>query len=242
MKVTRILAALTLVAGFAGVAHAQNGCARLSWGAANCATWTENQAYTGPAVYTLSYSMFGVSASNVGHDSQLRIRHLSGPPPSSAVPDSWRFDDSGCQTASQLALNETGSKTCPAMKGANSLAITQYAIDVDGSAFLRLAVTYDTFSPVAATRYVAWNVLFDHTFSSVGPTPPDNSTCGGAELCENFSLDFAQILASTGTAIPLPGCDTDPSLPGVLATWNGGCAQPVATTPATWGKLKGMYH
>jgi len=238
MKVTRILAAVALVAGFAGAAHAQNGCARLSWGTANCATWVENQNYGAAGPYALTLAMQNVSAPNVGTDSQIRIRHLNEPGGTQApVPDSWRFDDSGCQTGSQLTLNNNGSKTCPSMKGANSLAITQYATDVDGSAFLRLAITYDTFTPSAATKYTVWNVIFDHTFSNIGPTPADNSTCGGADLCENLSLDFAEVLAQTGQGLFLPGCDSDPLKPGTLATWNGGCEPPVAAVPTTWGKL-----
>src|SRR5262245_21040195 len=75
MKVTRILAALTLVVGFAGVAHAQ-GCARLTWGPGSCDPWVENKAFAGPGQYTLVLSMFGVSAPNVGTDNQVRVRHL----------------------------------------------------------------------------------------------------------------------------------------------------------------------
>src|SRR5215831_5494882 len=74
MKVTRILAALALVSCLAGAAHAQNGCARLSW--VSCNTWVENQNFVGPQAYTLNLSYTGVSAPNVGIENQIRVKHL----------------------------------------------------------------------------------------------------------------------------------------------------------------------
>lgn len=243
MKVTRILAALTLVAGFAGTAHAQHGCARLSWG--TCDPQVQDRAFTTATPYLLVYSIFGSPDANVGTDSQIRIRHLNEPGGTqAATPDAWRFDDAGCQTGSQLVLNNNAlSKACPAYKGLNSLVITQYAPDVDGSCFLRLAITYDNFTPSAATRYTVWQITFDHTFSVAGPSTP-GLTCGGAELCENLSFDFAGVLGLTGIQYNIPNCDPNPAgTPSETeATWNGGCQQGVAAVPTTWGKLKGMYH
>jgi hypothetical protein len=240
MKVTRIFAALALVAGFAGVAHAQ-GCARLSWN--SCTPWVENQNFTGPAVYNLVESATGISDQNVGTDSNIHIGAFSGP-----VPDCWRFDDAGCQTGSQLGLaTKAFSKACPVMLGPSSLTITQYSINaITQEADLRLSVTYDTFTPTAATLYTLWIVNFDHSFSSVGPTPPGNATCGGAELCENLNLTFAQYLNTANILKNLGPCDTDPAypagtFPSGFATWNGGC-HPVATQPSTWGRVKGLYH
>lgn len=243
MKVTRILAALALVVGFAGSAHAA-GCARLSWG--TCDPDVPNANYVvGTNTYQLVYSIFGSGDPNVGTDSQLRIRHYRPGSTSSTVPDSWRFDDSGCQTGSQLVLsNNALSKACPAYKGTNPLVITQYATDVDSSAFLRLAITYDNFSPSAAVRYTAWLITFDHSFSNIGPSPADLSSCGGVEQCENIYFDFANVLALTGFQLPLAPCDpapiADPAHGPVIATWNGGCEAPVATQNTTWGKLKGI--
>src|SRR5262245_38802364 len=84
MKVTRIFAALALVVGVAGVAHAQ--CARLSWG--TCDPWVENMNFTAPISYLLVESAQNVALPNVAHDSHLHIGAFSG-----AVPDCWRFDD-----------------------------------------------------------------------------------------------------------------------------------------------------
>jgi len=243
MKVTRILAALALVVGFAGTAHAQHGCARLSWG--SCDPQNFDKTYSpSQLTYQMVYSIFGSPDGNVGTDSQVRIRHLNPDGSQGLSPDSWRFDDAGCQTGTQLTLsNNPFSKLCPAFKGTNPLTITQYAPDVDGSDFLRLAITYDNFQPVATTRYTVWLITFDHTFSNIGPSNP-GLTCGGVEECENFSFDFAGVLGLDGIQHNIPNCDLTPAgLPaGTEASWNGGCAGPVATLPATWGKLKGMYH
>jgi hypothetical protein len=244
MKVTRILAALALVVGFAGTAHAQHGCARLSWG--TCDPQVPNANFTTQSTYLMVYSIFGSPDGNVGTDSQVRIRHLNEPGGAQAgTPDSWRFDDTGCQTGSQLLLNNNGlSKVCPAYKGTNPLTITQYAQDVDGSSFLRLAITYDNFQPNASLRYTVWQIPFNHAFSVAGPSAPDGSNCGGAELCENFSFDFAGVLGLDGIQHNIPDCDADVAgtPAGTEATWNGGCSAPVATAPVTWGKLKGLYH
>lgn len=234
MKVTRILASFALLAGFAGAAHAE-GCARISWG--SCDPWNKNTNFVaGPM--TLVYSATGLSSPNVGTDSNL---HIYGG--GAGVPDAWRFDDAGCQTGSQLLLGTNAfNKACPALKGANSLTITQYSLDLAGEADLRLAITYDNQSPIPATRYTVWTIVFDHTFSSVGPTPGDLSTCGGAEIPLNLRLSFAKLLATTGFEIPIQPCDQDVTIdPNAQAFYQGG-VHVVATQPATWGKVKGLYH
>src|SRR5262245_45973924 len=121
MKVTRILAAFALTATLASMAHAE-GCARISW--ASCDPWNKNIPFS-PSPLVLVYSATGLSSANVGTDSNLHIYP--------AVPDAWRFDDAGCQTGSQLLLGTNAfNKACPALKGANSLTITQYAPDLAG--------------------------------------------------------------------------------------------------------------
>lgn len=193
MKAARILASLAMLTSLPGAVHAQTGCARLSWG--TCDPWVENTNFTGPGTYTLVESVFGVSTPHSGTESQIRIRHstLVG----DAVPDAWRFDDAGCQTSSRVTYSNTAlNKGCPAMKGAGVLTVTQYTVDTDGSAFLFLAITHDGFNPIATARYTTWQVMFDHSLSNVGPSPLDQSTCGGAELCENISLDYAALIAN----------------------------------------------
>jgi hypothetical protein len=190
--------------------------------------------------------MSAISSPNVGTDSQIRIVG----PFYGGIPDAWRFDDAGCQSGRLSFNNDALGKSCPAMKGSNAFVATHYGIDVDGSAFLRLTISYDAFSPSAASRYTIWKIFFDLSHASVGPTPPDNSTCGDAEYWMNFLLDFAKVVPVTGPSIPLSRCgDYDPGIPCAQALWNGGgneelggCPPPVATLPATWGKLKGMYR
>lgn len=236
MKVTRILAALALVTCFAGAANAAPGCVRLSWG--TCDPWVMDQSFTGPTTYNLVVSATGVGDPNVGSDLNIHIK--SGG--SGAVPDSWRFDDAGCQTSSQLvAGNAALSKSCPILKGANSLTIVNYSINGAGEADLRLAITYDTFNPVAATRYTIWQVAVNHAFSVAGPADVDH--CGGAERCEFLTFTSAILLAATGQPENFAGCDVP--IPGTqpAATWQAGSGQcPVGTQTTTWGKMKGLYR
>jgi hypothetical protein len=234
------LLAVALLGGAPGAARA-SGCARLSWG--TCDPWVENKVFGGPGTFLLVYSISGSGDGNVGTDSQVRIRHLSNGA-NVAVPDAWRFDDAGCQ-AGQVTFSNTGFSGCPMYRGNNPLSITQYAHESDGSASIRLAITYDNFTPSADTRYTAWRINFQHTYSNAGPSPSDHSTCGGADECANFSLDFAEVLALTGQTIPLSACDSDASSGapmGTIATWNSGCATSGPPEASTWGKVKGTYR
>lgn len=260
MRPARILATLAMLAALSGSAHAQNGCARLSWG--TCDPWVENQNFVAPQTYTLVESMFGVSAPNVGTDTRIIL--WTGSP----VPDAWRFDDAGCQTSSRFMPDNTAwSSSCPVMKGTNPQTFTEYEVATDVFGFpvalMRLTITYDSFTPSPATRYTIWRIVFDHSRSSPGPTPPDHSTCGGAEICETFTLDFAQLITPSGLRLSLPGCDQglDLNNPCAAALWDGNCQPvlpglsdgrfqangscptgPVATLPATWGRVKSLYR
>jgi len=244
-----VTAAATAALSTAG--WAQNPQAVLSWGANTAcpATVTTNMNFTTATVYPMYIAAKNLTTNdaNVGDDLQLFLgRNL---------PDCWRFDDAGCQTGSQLVLNNTGSKTCPALKGLNSLTITQYQYYTNEApnarANLRLAITYDVMTPVAGTTYIMWNVLFDHSFSVTGAgSPPTN--CGGADqpLCIAMTnptmpnYDSAQVqsvlLENSGLAAPFTFANPTDG----YVTWNGGlnCPAAVPTLPATWGKLKGMYH
>ena len=246
------LAVLTSLAGGAGAAHAA-GCSRLSWG--TCDPWVENMNFSAPTSYVLVWSITGTSDPNTGTDG---IVHIGGFGLSMPAPDCWRFDDAGCQTASQLHLSTDGfSKSCAAFKGTNNVTLTSFTLDPYGQADLRLSDSYDLFTPVATSRYAAWVVTFDHSFSSTGPTPPDQSTCGGAEICENLSLTYANYLTQDSQLVLVPSCDTDPSFPAPFwsavkpgaavsnsgfVLWNGGCIVFDATHPPTWGRVKGLYR
>jgi len=200
--------------------------ARLSWG--TCAPQVGNQNFAGPGVYTLVLSVEGSATTNVGHDSELRIRP--------AVPDAWRFDDAGCQTGSGLNLsNPSLGDSCPAMLGANPLAITSYAIDLDGSAMLRLAIVYDDLTTLANQRYVLWKIAFDHTHSIAG-TDADPSTCDGASSALDFTV-IPQILLTNGIALAAAMEPND-----VAITWNGGSGVKTRVQATTWGRMKALYR
>src|SRR5262249_472736 len=184
---------------------------------------------------------------NVGTDLQLFVGR--------SLPDCWRFDDSGCQTGSQIAFNNNGTKACPSLKGLNSLAITAYqyyANEAPNSrANLRLTLTYDAMTPTPGTTYILWNVIFDHTFSVTGAgSPPTN--CGGGDqpmciaMTDQTMRDYvaggvqSELLENSGAA---PFFTFAQPSDGFL-TWNGGasCPQAVPTQPSTWGKVKALYH
>jgi len=118
------------------------------------------------------------------------------------------------------------------MLGTNPLAITEYSIDVDGSAMLRLAVVYDDFTTTANQRYILWKIDFDHTHSIAG-SDADPATCDGASIPLNITV-VPQILILGGLALPLAMEPND--LP---AYWNGG---QVRVQPVTWGRVKALYR
>jgi len=226
---------------------AQAACSRLSW--ASCDPWIETKNFAGPMKYVLVWSIAGTGEANLGTDGNIHIGDFG----SSAVPDSWRFDDAGCQTGTQLAFSTNAfSKACPAFKGTNELPLTQVSRNPSGQLELRLSDTYDVFTPSSATRYTAWIITFDHSFSSVGPTPPDQSTCGGAELCEGLNLTYAEYLTTDNRLVLMPSCDMDWAFPPAFwpasqpgsasgfALWNS-CYYDRSQT-STWGRMKGLYR
>jgi len=118
------------------------------------------------------------------------------------------------------------------MLGANSLSITNYALDLDGSAELRLSVVYDDLVTIANQRYVLWRIGFDHT-QSVSGNDADPETCNGAGVPLNLSV-LTQIGLTNATYLFLPMEPND-----APTTWNGGN---VRAQPTTWGHVKGLYR
>jgi len=245
MKPTRILFCVVLLTVSAGVAHSQNGCARLSWD--TCDPWVQDKTFSGPGLYRVVESMSGLTDPNVGTDSQISFPFLFG-----GTPDAWRFDANGCQTGTQLSVSGSGAPGCPAM-GSNPQTSYQFSYDTYlGTVSLHLTSSYSEFTPSPATRYTLWQITFDHSYSSVGPSPPDNSTCGGAQLSGQLNFDFAQVTPASGPPINLPPCDVHMEGFCGYLTWNGGmltdhlggpCSPvPVPVLPATWGRLKSLYR
>ena len=247
MRVLRMFAvSAAATAALATAGWAQNPQGFLSWN--TCPTVTGSMTYTTATIYNMVVGVKNVTAAdqNVGTDFQIYY----GP----NVPDSWRFDDAGCQTGSQVALTNSTTKACPSMKGANSLAITNLAMEPTGAPGglsrmnVRLSITYDAFTPAPATTYTVWNVAFNHAFSNTGPTPPDNSTCGGAEqpLCFTMTntTDPAQGPSFLLTTTNINEYFTFATPSEQFLLWNSatGCPGSVPTTPSTWGGIKALYH
>jgi hypothetical protein len=243
MKLACILVSVATLLGLPDAAHAQNGCARLSW--QQCDPWVQGQYFQFPWQYRIVESMYGVSAPNIGTDSQIRLRFQQF----TLIPDAWRFDAGGCQGPGQMSVSKS-ALGCPAM-GASPQLTSQFLIDVDDSILLHASVSYDEFTPSSTTRYSVVQFAFDHTFSSAGPTPPDQSTCGGADRSAQVSFDSADLILVSGQKVDLEPCDIQVCCYCGYLTWNdgviqpdgpGGCPVAVATLPATWGRLKGMYR
>src|SRR5262245_17692766 len=153
--VTAVASAAVATAGWAQ----SDPKAVISWGT-TCPTQIPNMNFgTGPYQIWIGVKNLTAADGNVGTDFNV----FYGP----NVPDSWRFDDTGCQTGSQVTLNtNANNKGCPALKGANSLTITAFQIDTGVGAGtrmnIRLAITYDNFVPAAGVNYTSWNLIFDH--------------------------------------------------------------------------------
>jgi hypothetical protein len=248
-----VTAAATVALSTAG--WAQNPQAIMSWGTA-CPTIVTNAVFPPVAPQTTTYTMYIAAHNltnadgNVGTDINLFYGR--------GIPDAWRFDDAGCQTGSQVTLNNNGNtKACPAMKGTNPLTITNFQLYTNEPTGqqrmnIRLAITYDNFVPNTGITYTLWNVIFDHSFTVVGPSNP-GVTCGGGEtpICVAMTdpavmspADYANfgsgVLALTGIQEPFTfAAPTDG-----YVTWNGGanCPGTVPTVPSTWGKVKALYH
>jgi hypothetical protein len=181
---------------------------RLSWD--NCDPLVTDKSFVGPGPERLVLSATNVSGAYAAHDHTIRV--------SPQLADAWRFDDAGCQGASQIAISSAAaSKTCPPMQGVAPLGITAYLYDpATGDAFLRLANTFNDFAADPTRRYTLWVINFDHSYSVAGPGSP-GSTCGGAEQSLNFDVVNSEFLLSTGELIhPLPG--------ETHVTWNGGAS------------------
>src|SRR5262245_45810319 len=112
---------LLCLGSLATPAFAQNPQAVLSWGSA-CPVAVRNANFTGPGHYQLWLGLKNLTPAdkNVGTDSWIFY--------SPSVPDAWRFDDTGCQTGSNVDLNNLpNSPSCPPMVGSNPLSITNLA-------------------------------------------------------------------------------------------------------------------
>ena len=240
MRLALALSALaTAGLAAAGPAFAQattQATIRLSWD--TCDPQRPDTVFAGPLSYRLVISVANLTPGywaddNVGTDLTLAIASEDG----AEVPDAWRFDETGCQTPIYYDCQPRAlSAECPAMVGPRPLKLTTYGYDpATRSCSLRMANTYDPFSPAPGQRYTLWQIWFDMQYAAAGAGIP-GEICGGAEKPIRISLVSAEMLPVNGYTVsfhPTPG---DRS----YLRWRG--EPPVATASVTWGRVKGLYR
>jgi len=211
-----------------GFAVSPGGYIRMSW--ATCDPQTANQNFNGPGIYNLVVAVRDLPASTTGHDTRIRIDFPSQY--FTALPDAWRFDSAGCHGPGEFNAHPASGGGWPGL-GTNLVTTAGYSIDPDGTAELDLTANYDVLTADPNTRYVLWNIAFDHS-SSILLSDSDMKTCDNAAVSIQFYLD-SQIVLGDGTRV-----DTTPEADDRPVTWQG--PPPVRTQPTTWGHIKGLYR
>jgi hypothetical protein len=228
-----------LILGFAGAAYAASPRIDLAWTQCYGVTgWLTNRSYTGAANYDLQVSASNVTVDNVGeaywgHDVVVTI----GP----NVPDAWRFDPQGCQTAnfSEVTYITTAAgASCPGLRNGEDVPVNTYAYNpVTGKAEVEGSDAYAAAGgriPNPSQLYLLYRFRF----------PLDEDICPGSlqPLC--FHLTKAEFAVGTEPALAYLVFGT----PGQFwATWNDapnslGCPGATPTQPSTWGRMKGLYR
>jgi hypothetical protein len=235
---------------------AANGVISLNWG-----TGCETPVITNLVPTSAPQSLF---VSEIGNDQTHRayqIRFFIADA-THHVPDAWRFDAEGCQSAlgSLLTINHTPvgvvSKTCPPFQSwlVSSIQIKDYSFLYPGTAYPKtqirgvLASTYPqgtTSNP--AQRYFLAEFRFDHSWSTAGPSTPGTS-CGGFEtpMCILLLTGEPWDHGAEGTSSYLRMSDGvelpfDPGQTWVTVNGLTGCPR-VPAAPSTWGQVKNAYR
>jgi len=210
----------------------------LSWDA-SCPTVVQNKNWSGPANYSMYVALKNLTAADKNVGTEVTLAY--GPP----VADAWRFDDVGCQYASQVLMTITpNSPGCPAMTSTNSLTLGVFVYDsASQTMHLRLENTYDAFTPSPGVTYTLWNLTFNHAISISGH---DNNP----STCDNAATPMCIYMPNpadpnTPSWLWTPAGGTEPftfaqASDGMLS-WNAGC-QPVPTLASTWGRIRAMYR
>jgi hypothetical protein len=234
--------ALLSVLACAGTSEAANGTLSMTW---DSCTGIVDKPSGGAIAYSLYMSEIGVDQPHKAYEVRVIYGDVN-----QLVPDSWRFDAAGCQTSSGITIDHLApsavSKVCPSFMqtSAPSLQIKDVGFvppsDPYASTLMRVvcANSYPNgvVSASGVQRYFLERILFDHTFSVVGPGTP-GTDCGGFErpIC---------IKVSRAAWLDLNGIETDFDRPTVTsATFVDATACPgVPVKPATWGKIKNQYR
>ena len=221
------------------------GTVDLSWNA--CSPVVPTVAAGAPGPVTLFLSVTGHDQLHEGYAAFLILRSESP----GSLKDAWRFDASGCQGSSLIDIRHLppgpSSKSCPAFRqGVPGYEFKSYDFDaLSGRAQCILVNSYPAGVTAVdpGTRYFLMGVVFDHTFSVVGPGTP-GLTCGGFE--QDISIDFVRDCIGIGCGLNLPswfdlqGVEHDFVLGSGRLTFCGSCAVPAENS--TWGAIKNAYR
>lgn len=241
MKVSRIFAALLLTTFAATAANAQS--VNIAWD--GCTGPSDKAILPGTSVAIFA-SVLGQTQTAKSYQVQLKLATGVG-----ALPDAWRFDAIGCQTAAGITIDHlTGSsKACPAFMGAvtPNFQLKDYTYNAGtGVAETFLANAYPAGgagNPAAtnpAQRYFLARWTFDHTYSVNGPSTP-GETCGGLEsaICQ------ASVSLSNNAASWVNTNDQEVAwaFQNQFVTTNGhtGCPGATPAKATTWGNIKDQY-
>jgi hypothetical protein len=182
------------------------------------------------------------------------------------VPDAWRFDAAGCQTGVRVRFDFLApanlEATCPSFENAGldtplqpvtttvvefhqNFGDPQYPDPYPGT-LLETGLAESSYprgnAPDPKRRYFLMGLEFDHSLSSVEPSPADRSTCGGIEepMCFNL-LRGAYLTPAYDIEYPfVVGANSWLSTNG----FGSSCAnaQWTPARPVTWGRLKSQYR
>jgi len=260
----KLLSGLVVLAAlaFAGTSFAAPGTVQMSWNGCNTTPVTD-LAFTAGQAGTLNLFVFVTNQSDNTLSYQVKI--LYGNSTTKTVPDAWRFDPIGCQTSAFVTLNHQPpaavSKTCLSFQDAGgphaSLQIKDVNFVPAGQGYattlmlVQVANAYPNGgagnTPNPAVKYFLMDAEFNQSFASIGATPVDNSTCGGAETPVCFNLASATYIIADGSGAEVPfvfhGQSTGDWLTAHEATT--GTVPTCQATPAqtrTWGSIKSQYR
>jgi len=228
------LSALVTVVVNAMECKAQNPQAELSWGS-SCPTVIQNMNWGSPGTYEMWIGVKNLTANDVNAGAEVHL--VYGPP----IADAWRFDNGGCQSPGYVQMtNDANSKGCPALLGARPLTLTNITYDpVAQKMDILLAVVYDAVTPTPGVTYTLWNIFFDHQYSIFGTNDPNYCFNAGKPMCLTIADPSYPSYLISDSGSNLPFTFAKPS--DATASWNYGCV-PVATLPATWGRIKASYR
>jgi hypothetical protein len=242
--------ALLLALGLHGHAEpvaAADGQVDLGWNACGPITSGLPSIAPGTPEVSLWVSVLGLDQRIRGYSFQI----LYGIPTERRVPDAWRFDALGCQTAAQVHIDHLVTKTCPPLIGPKPWSLQIERVEPNGTwmpwfesdlMLITLSNAYENAgedSPAGidpGTRYFLGRVRFDHTYSVNGPTTP-GVDCGGLDEPLCFTLVTGQYVNFEGSTIPF-------GFSGVRSLTVGppsGCPD-TPTRNSTWGQIKSQYR